>query len=109
MFFLILVTFFYSICATTDYFVVDLTCTDDGFILHIEQRETGATLSLRDIVNGGYLQKSLDQTAQSDCDVAESHFNVENGFIEQSFPYTACGKFDVTDQTYSTTLVYRLD
>ena len=109
MIFLILFTFSYFTFASPDHFVIDLTCRADEFSLYIRDRETQTTLLLTDIANGAYLRTKFDDRVESICYVTEDHFNVTHGFIDQSFPYSACGWYNVTDETYSTNLVYRLD
>lgn len=106
MFFLILLTFLNSIFG--DLFEVELTCTGDGLLVDIKQRDNEGRLTLKDIANGGYLRKDSEDKFRSNCIVTESNFNVANGSIQQYFPFE-CGNYNLADESYSTTLVYRLD
>ena len=102
---------FHSILTAKDDFLIDLTCRSNGFFVHIEQRQTedSLTLTLKDIANGGYLQKEVGQMDEPACAFRESQLNGTNSFIEQSFSYTKCGKYNQTDRTYSARLAYGLD
>ena len=102
---------FQSTLSAKDDFVIDLTCKSTGFFLHIEQSltEESLTWTLNDIANGGYLQKEEGQMSQPACAIRETQLNGTNSFIEQSFSYTQCGKYNQTDGTYSARLAFGLD